>query len=464
MIAFILMILFSLFFIFSGYKRDVYKWFGAFAFFLAISIFSSVLYRYAGETFTYSTDNNLLKLSISTFLTGDYFMPYTLLIFSIKYSFKPEVLKRNWVRAIKFLLILPVVFMYLAFSIKVKYLFELPSNIMYTYISWSVVYYCLSSIFIISSFIKEKEPKNKLEKLIISVIITSIVVVTLIVGYIIQPSFNSSIYNVLYYCIIILMAIIIIVVLKFGILGFTLKIERSYIDGAIKAITPGTAVMNHSIKNEIIKISMCLDNIKNLTAAANEKTVNDNIEIIQNSTKYMMTMTEGIQKCMQDIVLDEKECSFTSIIDESIFMMGPYFQGKSISVEKKYNNDVGIVCDSIYLKELLNNIIKNAVDASTVNGQLEFRFSLNKKGLDLYIKDNGKGIRSEDIPYIFNPFFTTKKHKDNFGLGLCYCYIIMNKHGGTIEVSSRENAGTTVMLHFPNKRLRKIIQPVLGGM
>jgi signal transduction histidine kinase len=57
------------------------------------------------------------------------------------------------------------------------------------------------------------------------------------------------------------------------------------------------------------------------------------------------------------------------------------------------------------------------------------------------IEDQGIGIREEDLPHIFSPFFTTKNN--GTGLGLAVCYRIVKEHGGLIRVESIEGKGTT---------------------
>jgi two-component system phosphate regulon sensor histidine kinase PhoR len=71
----------------------------------------------------------------------------------------------------------------------------------------------------------------------------------------------------------------------------------------------------------------------------------------------------------------------------------------------------------------------------------------------IVVKDNGIGIAEEEMPYIFEPFYRVEKsrsqHIKGYGLGLNLCRMIMETHRGKIEVQSKEGAGTTVLLFFP---------------
>lgn len=89
-------------------------------------------------------------------------------------------------------------------------------------------------------------------------------------------------------------------------------------------------------------------------------------------------------------------------------------------------------------------------------GDIHISLHGNKKQMSLVIKDNGEGISRENLPFVCDPFFTTKPRTMNFGLGLSYCYNVMKQHGGTLEIESGEDAGTTVSLGFPVKKVVRI--------
>ena len=75
-----------------------------------------------------------------------------------------------------------------------------------------------------------------------------------------------------------------------------------------------------------------------------------------------------------------------------------------------------------------------------------------EKGSDrlcVEVRDEGTGIPPEHLPHVFDPFFTTKEPGKGTGLGLSICYSIIQKHGGTIEVTSERGRGTTFHVCLP---------------
>jgi signal transduction histidine kinase len=102
---------------------------------------------------------------------------------------------------------------------------------------------------------------------------------------------------------------------------------------------------------------------------------------------------------------------------------------------------------------VFNNLIRNAVDAVEREvGMLSIRIYETKSNLLIAFSDNGRGMTKEVIDKIFDPFFSTKSRDHNFGLGLSYCYLVMKKHGGKIDVVSKPGTGTTITVHLPKFR------------
>lgn len=107
--------------------------------------------------------------------------------------------------------------------------------------------------------------------------------------------------------------------------------------------------------------------------------------------------------------------------------------------------------DSGRLQQVLVNIVVNAVDAMRDGGLLTVRTGYSEKPgfCRVAISDNGVGMREEQLPHIFEPFYTTKEVGRGVGLGLAISYGIVRQHGGDIEVQSQVGAGTTFRIMLP---------------
>ncbi|MFL6211100.1 MAG: PAS domain S-box protein [Pyrinomonadaceae bacterium] len=103
------------------------------------------------------------------------------------------------------------------------------------------------------------------------------------------------------------------------------------------------------------------------------------------------------------------------------------------------------------LREVLVNLILNALEAMPEGGRVECRERKEAEQLIIEIADTGTGIAPELRARIFEPFFTTKGSQGT-GLGLAVSYGIVKRHSGEIEVTSEGSAGTTFTLRFPTQR------------
>lgn len=111
------------------------------------------------------------------------------------------------------------------------------------------------------------------------------------------------------------------------------------------------------------------------------------------------------------------------------------------------------VGDEERLKLLFKNILENAIKYSNPDGYA-VEISIRKKNdkVTIIIQDFGTGIPEQDIPYIFEPFYRVDKSRSKntggYGLGMNISKKIIEAHGGTIEISSKLDVGTTIFLKF----------------
>ena len=122
-----------------------------------------------------------------------------------------------------------------------------------------------------------------------------------------------------------------------------------------------------------------------------------------------------------------------------------------ISLELQIRSNGLVLGDDAELREVLVNMVFNAVDAMPQGGTLTLATHDVDGQIEISVSDTGTGMSDDVRSRIFNPFFTTKG-KTGMGLGLAVSYGIIRRHDGTIEVESEVGHGTTFRLKLPTAR------------
>ena len=121
----------------------------------------------------------------------------------------------------------------------------------------------------------------------------------------------------------------------------------------------------------------------------------------------------------------------------------PQARGLDISVRVDFGNLPRVAGDPVALREVLVNLVLNAVDALPQGGAITVKTWATEQGVFCSMYDTGIGMSPEVQRRVFEPFFTTKGVKST-GLGLSMNYGILQRHGGELTVDSVEGHGTTV--------------------
>jgi signal transduction histidine kinase len=115
-----------------------------------------------------------------------------------------------------------------------------------------------------------------------------------------------------------------------------------------------------------------------------------------------------------------------------------------------------VFVDAGQIRQALDNIVRNAIEATPDNGHVYLQARRRTAGYEIEVVDSGCGIDSEDLPRLFDLYFTTKP--EGTGVGLAVTQQIITAHGGTIEVESRTGHGTRMTVKLP----RAIEKPIHG--
>jgi two-component system NtrC family sensor kinase len=229
-----------------------------------------------------------------------------------------------------------------------------------------------------------------------------------------------------------------------------IEVLRGYTTDILKAIH------NCNDKPKDIFKDTTLDSVIN---EINEIKSQQQIEYINNDFNSMIDEIETGAHRIKDIVLSLKNFSHPDTTDGQLVDVNLEVKNTILLLksELKYNCEVITELSPVspihgnprLIEQALLNIIINASQAMPHKGQIRIKTFQTGDEIQIIIADTGKGIKPRDMDKIFDPFFTTKNVGDGTGLGLSITYGIIQRHGGTIDVNSEIEKGTTFTIVLP---------------
>jgi len=198
----------------------------------------------------------------------------------------------------------------------------------------------------------------------------------------------------------------------------------------------------HEIRNPLTSIKGFLQLLQAGVSRKEEyyKIMIEEIEKMEKITTELLF----ISKPMTD---NKKWENVIGMLEDVIQLLQPQAKLKNIKLKYDCPNNEQIYCDRSQIKQVLINVVKNAIEAMSERGIVELNVHSNHQHVEIHIRDEGPGIPEEILHKLGEPFFTTKK--DGTGLGIMITKQIMEAHGGYLEIKQNEPKGSTFNLVFP---------------
>ncbi|MBT3591052.1 MAG: GHKL domain-containing protein [Candidatus Marinimicrobia bacterium] len=205
-------------------------------------------------------------------------------------------------------------------------------------------------------------------------------------------------------------------------------------------------IMAHEIKNPLTPIKLSLERMETKFYSASTNFH----EVFQKTTAVIHEEINNLHTLAKEFSeFARLPKAHVETIDLNFHLkeiLSPYGENHTISIVLSKESPT-ILADKNQFKQLIVNIIQNAIHASQNENKIEVSTHENDLGeIAILIRDYGLGIAEENLKNIFEPYFTDKKK--GTGLGLAIVKKIMLQHDGRIQVESQLNKGTTFSLYF----------------
>jgi len=220
--------------------------------------------------------------------------------------------------------------------------------------------------------------------------------------------------------------------------------ERLTHSEKLAAIGEISGIIGHEFRNQLGVMINSVYFLKMKLQDADEK-IKRHLEILEEEISDTNKIIETISTFAKTKQLELKTLDLKELLLASIKKAGI---PKKISVVTHLDKVLPkIKADEIQLTRVFINIILNAVEAMAGEGRLTIKALCWTDYLSILFEDTGPGIKEEDKKVIFEPFFSTKA--PGRGLGLTACSVILEAHGGSINIESEAGKGTTAIVRLP---------------
>ena len=204
-------------------------------------------------------------------------------------------------------------------------------------------------------------------------------------------------------------------------------------------------------------LTIILGNIKLLQETVGDKGVAEKLEAIEKAARQgtaSIASLQGFSRGSEDTHKQAELLALKPLIEEVRNLTRfrwkdlPQKEGYTIDFTTEAEDAPALHINGPDFKEMLTNLIFNAVDAMPSGGHIHLSVKQEESNILLAVQDNGNGLSKEEASHIFDPYFTTKG-RGHAGLGLSIAKRFVERHGGSIMVESVKGAGSTFKIGFP---------------
>jgi signal transduction histidine kinase len=225
--------------------------------------------------------------------------------------------------------------------------------------------------------------------------------------------------------------------------------EKSAVVGRL-----GSAIA-HEIRNPLNYINLTLDHLRSKFKPQED----DKAAAFEKLTSQLKAEVARINQQISDFLNYSRPANANlrpidarKVVEDSLRIVEAEAEEKHIKIALVENEDVSqVLGDPEFLRSVFNNLFINAVQSmESTGGNLSVKISPDNGFVRFDISDTGSGIASDNIPKIFEPYFSTKE--TGTGLGLAIVQKIVDVHHGSIDVHSTEGGGTSFTVKLPRAK------------
>ena len=212
-----------------------------------------------------------------------------------------------------------------------------------------------------------------------------------------------------------------------------------------------SAAMAHEINQPLTAMQMQLGSLRLLLDSGRQDDVREGLQRIDGLLQRMAGLTGHLKTFARKSPAGLSErLSLSDVLAQALQLLELRIRNERVEISSDLDANIMVLGDAIRLEQVLLNLLHNALDAMAEVETRRLRIRIYREGEQclLSVADSGGGIAEQDLPHIFEPFYTTKPVGAGLGLGLAVSYGIVRELGGSLEASNGEQ-GAVFTLRLP---------------
>ncbi|WP_296113602.1 ATP-binding protein [uncultured Anaerococcus sp.] len=232
-------------------------------------------------------------------------------------------------------------------------------------------------------------------------------------------------------------------------------------------------VKREDMKNEFIssvshELRTPLTSIKGWAITLQSETIQKDPDMVSQGLKIIESEGDRLSMMVEDLLDFSRLSSSTfkyemdkidivDLVKQVHTQLYPRTQSDGIKFSfTTYYKSLYINGDANRMKEVFINIIDNAIKFTDLGGNIDIVIDLNNEDIEISVKDDGEGIKEDEIAFVASKFYKGSSSKSQTGLGLSICEEIVKAHGGKLIIKSKYGIGTIVSVVLPRLEDEKI--------
>ncbi|MFS8351450.1 ATP-binding protein [Bacillus nitratireducens] len=238
---------------------------------------------------------------------------------------------------------------------------------------------------------------------------------------------------------------------ELGELAHSLNYMADKIEKAEQMKNEFIASISHEIRTPLTGIKGWSETLKTVDHLTDEE-IKQGMGIISGETDRLIHLVEELLDFSRlqsnHFNLYKQKVQLYDILEETIWQLTPKSEEKQIQLVANLER-VELVGDRNRLKQVFLNIIHNAIKYSNEKGTIYIEAAKSEGKAVIKVTDQGIGIAKEHLPFIEQSFYQINSHIEGAGIGLAIVKKMVELHGGTLSITSRERVGTTILIKLP---------------